>query len=63
MRSFELHDGASAKFWEIDQDGSEVTVRWGRVGTTGQTKDSAAEFGSGGECMVEALEAAGPGGG
>jgi len=38
MRSFELLDGASAKFWEIDQDGSEVTVRWGRVGTTGQTK-------------------------
>jgi len=47
MRSFELLDGASAKFWEVDQDGSEVTVRWGRVGTAGQTKvktfDSAAE--------------------
>lgn len=47
MRSFELLDGASAKFWEVDQDGSEVTVRWGRVGTTGQTKvktfESAAE--------------------
>jgi predicted DNA-binding WGR domain protein len=47
MRSFEFVDGASAKFWEIDQDGTEVTLRWGRVGTAGQTKvktfDSAAE--------------------
>ena len=47
MRSFEFVDGSSAKFWEIDQDGTEVTVRWGRVGTTGQTKvktfDSVAE--------------------
>src|SRR5689334_20888277 len=38
MRSFEFADGTSAKFWEIDQVGTEVTVRWGRVGTTGQTK-------------------------
>src|SRR5689334_16140499 len=38
MRSFEFVDGGSAKFWEIHQDGSDVTVRWGRVGTTGQTK-------------------------
>ncbi|WP_433724433.1 WGR and DUF4132 domain-containing protein [Actinoplanes sp. CA-051413] len=38
MRSFEFADGTSAKFWEIDQTGTEVTVRWGRVGTTGQTK-------------------------
>ncbi len=38
MRSFEFVDGSSAKFWAIDQDGTEVTVRWGRVGTTGQTK-------------------------
>jgi predicted DNA-binding WGR domain protein len=38
MRSFEFVDGTSAKFWEIDQNGTDVTVRWGRVGTTGQTK-------------------------
>ncbi|GAA2567510.1 hypothetical protein GCM10010435_46520 [Winogradskya consettensis] len=38
MRSFEFVEGSSAKFWEIDLDGSEVTVRWGRSGTTGQTK-------------------------
>ena len=38
MRSFEFADGTSAKFWEIDQTGTEVTVRWGRTGTAGQTK-------------------------
>ncbi|GAA3909618.1 WGR and DUF4132 domain-containing protein [Actinoplanes auranticolor] len=38
MRSFEFADGTSAKFWEIDRDGTEVTVRWGRTGTAGQTK-------------------------
>lgn len=38
MRRFEFVEGGSAKFWEIGTDGTEVTVRWGRVGTTGQTK-------------------------
>ncbi|GAA0565345.1 hypothetical protein GCM10010172_56080 [Paractinoplanes ferrugineus] len=38
MRSFEFVEGTSAKFWAIRRDGAEVTVRWGRVGTTGQTK-------------------------
>jgi predicted DNA-binding WGR domain protein len=38
MRRFEFVEGGSGKFWEIERDGSEVTVRWGRVGTSGQTK-------------------------
>ncbi|MFI5938529.1 DUF4132 domain-containing protein [Actinoplanes sp. NPDC051494] len=38
MRSFEFVEGTSAKFWEISTEGSDVTVRWGRVGTAGQTK-------------------------
>ncbi|AGL13695.1 DUF4132 domain-containing protein [Actinoplanes sp. N902-109] len=38
MRRFEFVEGGSAKFWEVGRDGSEVTVRWGRVGTTGQSK-------------------------
>ncbi|MBO3739546.1 DUF4132 domain-containing protein [Actinoplanes flavus] len=37
MRSFEFVAGTSAKFWEIDRDGCDVTVRFGRVGTAGQT--------------------------
>ena len=42
MRRFELVDGSSSKFWEISQNGSEFTVRFGRIGTDGQgpkTKD------------------------
>jgi predicted DNA-binding WGR domain protein len=38
MRSFEFADAGSAKFWEIDRERAEVTVRWGRLGTTGQSK-------------------------
>ncbi|GAA3350926.1 hypothetical protein GCM10020358_78680 [Amorphoplanes nipponensis] len=50
MRSFEFVDAASKKFWEVDQDGTEVTVRWGRVGTTGQTKVKS--FGSAAEAAA-----------
>jgi predicted DNA-binding WGR domain protein len=38
MRRFELVEGSSAKFWEIDLDGSSFTVTWGRLGTSGQTQ-------------------------
>ena len=38
MRYFEYVDESSSKFWEIDRDGSMVTVRFGRIGTTGQTQ-------------------------
>lgn len=36
-RSFEFVGGGSAKFWEVTWDGREVAVRYGRIGTTGQT--------------------------
>lgn len=35
-RRFEFVQGSSDKFWEIDIDGSSVTVRFGRNGTSGQ---------------------------
>ncbi|WP_439656630.1 DUF4132 domain-containing protein [Lentzea sp. HUAS TT2] len=38
MRRWELVADGSAKFWEIGQDGAAVTVRFGRLGTTGQTQ-------------------------
>ncbi|SDF34447.1 WGR domain-containing protein [Lentzea fradiae] len=38
MRRWELVSGNSAKFWEIDRDGSDVTVRFGRLDTNGQTQ-------------------------
>ena len=37
-RRFEFTEGNSKKFWEIGQNGSEMTVRYGRIGTQGQTQ-------------------------
>jgi predicted DNA-binding WGR domain protein len=36
-RRFELVEGKSRKFWEIAVVGQAVTVRYGRLGTLGQT--------------------------
>ena len=36
-RRFEFIAGTSAKFWEITQAGKDVTVRYGRLGTDGQS--------------------------
>jgi predicted DNA-binding WGR domain protein len=38
MRRFELVEGASSKFWEVELADTSVTVRFGRIGTNGQTK-------------------------
>jgi uncharacterized protein (TIGR02996 family) len=38
MRHFEFRDDKSAKFWSIDLQGIRFTVRFGKVGTTGQTQ-------------------------
>ena len=37
-RRFEFRDGSSSKFWEISQAAGDVTVRFGRIGTSGQTQ-------------------------
>ncbi|REJ91429.1 MAG: WGR domain-containing protein [Planctomycetota bacterium] len=37
-RYFEFVDGKSSKFWEISRTGNEHTVRFGRIGTNGQSK-------------------------
>jgi predicted DNA-binding WGR domain protein len=37
-RRFEFKDGSSAKFWEIGVSGGTMTVRFGRIGTDGQTQ-------------------------
>jgi DNA ligase-1 len=36
---FELVEGASSKFWEIQANGEEVLVRFGRIGSAGQTSN------------------------
>jgi uncharacterized protein (TIGR02996 family) len=38
MRTFRFRDDKSAKFWNIELQGSAFTVRFGRSGTKGQTK-------------------------
>ncbi len=40
-RRFELTEGASSKFWEIEVRGAEHTVRFGRIGTQGQSRTKA----------------------
>ncbi len=44
-RYFELIEGKSSKFWEVQLEGSDVTTRYGRIGTAGQrsTKPFASE--------------------
>ena len=37
MPRYELIEGTSNKFWDITHDGVTVTVRWGKVGTAGQS--------------------------
>ena len=39
MDRYELVEGSSAKFWEADVTGTTLTVRLGRLGTQGQSKD------------------------
>ncbi|MFQ6312088.1 WGR domain-containing protein [Lysobacter capsici] len=41
MRRFEYVEGSSSKFWEAEQDGSDLNIRWGRIGTAGQSQTKA----------------------
>jgi predicted DNA-binding WGR domain protein len=43
MRRFELIEGKSSKFWEIERDGCDYTVRYGRIGTSGQSLSKSAD--------------------
>jgi len=37
-RYFEFVQGTSSKFWEVSQSGNSMTTRWGRIGSSGQSK-------------------------
>lgn len=39
MERYEFCDGKSDKFWEVAVNGSTLSVRFGRIGTQGQSKD------------------------
>jgi len=38
MQRYELVEGNSSKFWEVEITGADLTVRFGRLGTAGQSK-------------------------
>lgn len=38
VRRFELVEGSSSKFWQIEVEGASLTVTFGRIGTAGQSK-------------------------
>jgi predicted DNA-binding WGR domain protein len=38
MPRLESREGGSSKFWEIEQDGFVLNVRWGRIGANGQNQ-------------------------
>ncbi len=38
MQRYELVEGTSSKFWEVEVKGSDLTVNYGRIGTAGQSK-------------------------
>jgi predicted DNA-binding WGR domain protein len=37
-REFQFHEGKSQKFWAVTVEGTQQTVQFGRIGTTGQTQ-------------------------
>jgi len=55
MQRFELIEGKSSKFWEVERDGSTYTVRYGRIGTGGQTLSKTAASDSKAESEVAKL--------
>ena len=36
-RRFECTEGTSNKFWEVSHEGTEMTTRYGKIGTDGRT--------------------------
>ena len=38
MKHFEFKEGTSSKFWEVSVDDKVLIVKWGRIGTVGQSK-------------------------
>lgn len=52
MRRFEFEEGGSSKFWEVAVEGAAMTVRFGKIGTDGQTKTKS--FGSDADAKKEA---------
>jgi DNA ligase-1 len=56
-RYFEFTGGTSSKFWEVSNSGNEMTTRWGRIGSAGQSKTKTyADTQAAGEAMADLIE-------
>lgn len=55
MRRFELSEGTSNKFWQIDLSGDSFTVTFGRIGTNGQTQTKSFDTATKAEAECEKL--------
>ncbi|MCC6333707.1 MAG: WGR domain-containing protein [Myxococcales bacterium] len=51
FRRFEFSEGSSNKFWEVKVEGEQQIVRYGKIGTAGQTKEK--DFDSAGEAKAD----------
>ncbi|MFO0600617.1 MAG: WGR domain-containing protein [Myxococcaceae bacterium] len=51
FRRFEFVEGSSSKFWEVKVEGEQQIVRFGKIGTPGQTKEK--DFDSGAEAKAD----------
>ena len=38
MQRYEFNDDKSSKFWQIEQQGGELHISWGKIGTSGQSQ-------------------------
>jgi predicted DNA-binding WGR domain protein len=38
MQRYEFNDGKSSKFWQIEQQGTDLHISWGKIGTSGQSQ-------------------------
>ncbi|MBL8916294.1 MAG: WGR domain-containing protein [Archangium sp.] len=51
FRRFEFVEGTSSKFWEVKVEGEQQVIRFGKIGTAGQTKEK--DFDSGSEAKAD----------
>ena len=50
MRHFEFADSSSYKLWEVEQEGSDLDLRWGKIGAQGRSQTKS--FADDAKCTV-----------
>lgn len=57
MRRFEFHEGTSKKFWEVAIEETTLTLRWGRIGSSGQKQTKTLPHASDAKAALQKLVA------